>query len=196
MYMNEHFLVRIPKRFKDTINVAGKELYLDSRFDEFNNRINHGEVVAVPRKYDTGVSVGDTLYFHHHVVVDKGQKFQYNDEATDVYIVYYNPQDVRNSQAIAYKHEDQVHELGWVLLEPMEEQKEETTASGIVLVSYEEKPKKEGRVVFSNGFFDENGVVVGDVVGFLKNRDYEIEIDGKNYWRMRHDDIVYVRQEA
>lgn len=194
--MNEHFLVRIPKRFKDTINVAGKELYLDSRFDEFNNRINHGEVVAVPRKYDTGVSVGDTLYFHHHVVVDKGQKFQYNDEATDVYIVYYNPQDVRNSQAIAYKHEDQVHELGWVLLEPMEEQKEETTASGIVLVSYEEKPKKEGRVVFSNGFFDENGVVVGDVVGFLKNRDYEIEIDGKNYWRMRHDDIVYVRQEA
>jgi len=34
------------------------------------------------------------------------------------------------------------------------------------------------------------------VVGFLKNRDYEIEIDGKNYWRMRHDDIVYVRKEA
>jgi len=196
MYMNEHFLVRIPKRFKDTITVAGKELYLDSRFDEFNNRINQGEVVAVPRKYDTGVSVGDTLYFHHHVVVDKGQKFQYNDEATDVYIVYYNPQDVRNSQAIAYKHGDQVHELGWVLLEPMEEQKEETTSSGIVLVSYEEKPKKEGRVVFANGFFDENGVVVGDVVGFLKNRDYEIEIDGKNYWRMRHDDIVYVRKEA
>lgn len=196
MYMNEHFLVRIPKRFKDTINVAGRELYLDSRFDEFKNRINQGEVVAVPRKYDTGVAVGDTLYFHHHVVVDKGQKFQYEDEATDVYIVYYNPQDVRNSQAIAYKHEDQVHELGWVLLEPMEEQKEETTASGIVLVSYEEKPKKEGRVAFANGFFDENGVVVGDVVGFLKNRDYEIEIDGKNYWRMRHDDIVYVRKEA
>jgi co-chaperonin GroES (HSP10) len=196
MYMNEHFLVRIPKRFKDTINVAGKELYLDSRFDEFNNRINHGEVVAVPRKYDTGVSVGDTLYFHHHVVVDKGQKFQYEDDATDVYIVYYNPQDVRNSQAIAYKHGDQVHELGWILLEPMEEKKEEPTSSGIILVSYEEKPKKEGRVAFANGFFDENGVVVGDVVGFLKNRDYEIEIDGKNYWRMRHDDIVYVRQEA
>lgn len=196
MYMNEHFLVRIPKRFKDTINVAGKELYLDSRFDEFKNRINQGEVVAVPRKYDTGVAVGDTLYFHHHVVVDKGQKFQYEDEATDVYIVYYNPQDVRNSQAIAYKHEDQVHELGWILLEPMEEHKEEATASGLVLVSYEEKPKKEGRVAFANGFFDENGVVVGDVVGFLKNRDYEIEIDGKNYWRMRHDDIVYVRKEA
>jgi len=196
MYMNEHFLVRIPKRFKDTINVAGKELYLDSRFDEFNNRINQGEVVAVPRKYDTGVSVGDTLYFHHHVVVDKGQKFQYDDESTDVYIVYYNPQDIRNSQAIAYKHDDQVYELGWVLLEPMETQKEEATASGIILVSYEETPKQEGRVVFTNEFFEENCVVVGDVVGFLKNRDYEIEIDGKNYWRMRHDDIVYVRKEA
>lgn len=196
MYMTEHFLVRIPKRFKDTITVAGKELYLDNRFDEFNNRINEGEVVATPKKYDTGVSVGDTLYFHHHVVVDKGQKFQYDDESKDVYIVYYNPEDIRNSQAIAYKHDGIVKELGWILLEPIEEEKETVLPSGLILVEKEETPKKEGRVAFDSLFFQENDVKVGDVVGFLKNRDYEIEIDGKKFWRMRHDDIVYVRKEA
>lgn len=196
MYMTEHFLVRLPKRFKDTITVAGKELYLDNRFDEFNNRINEGEVVATPKKYDTGVSVGDTLYFHHHVVVDKGQKFQYDDDAKDVYIVYYNPEDIRNSQAIAYKHDGIVKELGWILLEPIEEEKETVLPSGLILVEKEETPKKEGRVAFDSLFFQENDVKVGDVVGFLKNRDYEIEIDGKKFWRMRHDDIVYVRKEA
>ena len=196
MYMTEHFLVRLPKRFKDTITVAGKELYLDNRFDEFNNRINEGEVVATPKKYDTGVSVGDTLYFHHHVVVDKGQKFQYDDDAKDVYIVYYNPEDIRNSQAIAYKHDGMVKELGWILLEPIEEEKETVLPSGLILVEKEETPKKEGRVAFDSLFFQENDVKVGDVVGFLKNRDYEIEIDGKKFWRMRHDDIVYVRKEA
>jgi co-chaperonin GroES (HSP10) len=196
MYMTEHFLIRLPKRFKDTITVAGKELYLDNRFDEFNNRITEGEVVATPKKYDTGVSVGDTLYFHHHVVVDKGQKFQYDDESKDVYIVYYNPEDIRNSQAIAYKHDGVVKELGWILLEPIEEDKETVLPSGLILVEKEETPKKEGRVAFDSLFFKDNDVSVGDVVGFLKNRDYEIEIDGKKFWRMRHDDIVYVRKEA
>jgi co-chaperonin GroES (HSP10) len=196
MYMTEHFLVRLPKRFKDTITVAGKELYFDNRFDEFNSRITEGEVVAIPKKYDTGVSIGDTLYFHHHVVVDKGQKFQYDDDAKDVYIVYYNPEDIRNSQAIAYKHDGVVKELGWILLEPIEEDKETVLPSGLILVEKEETPKKEGRVAFDSLFFQENDVNIGDVVGFLKNRDYEIEIDGKKFWRMRHDDIVYVRKEA
>jgi co-chaperonin GroES (HSP10) len=194
--MTEHFLVRLPKRFKDTITVAGKELYFDNRFDEFNSRITEGEVVAIPKKYDTGVSIGDTLYFHHHVVVDKGQKFQYDDDAKDVYIVYYNPEDIRNSQAIAYKHDGVVKELGWILLEPIEEDKETVLPSGLILVEKEETPKKEGRVAFDSLFFQENDVNIGDVVGFLKNRDYEIEIDGKKFWRMRHDDIVYVRKEA
>jgi co-chaperonin GroES (HSP10) len=194
--MTEHFLVRLPKRFKDTITVAGKELYFDNRFDEFNSRITEGEVVAIPKKYDTGVSIGDTLYFHHHVVVDKGQKFQYDDDAKDVYIVYYNPEDIRNSQAIAYKHAGVVRELGWILLEPIEEDKETVLPSGLILVEKEETPKKEGRVAFDSPFFQENDVNIGDVVGFLKNRDYEIEIDGKKFWRMRHDDIVYVRKEA
>lgn len=195
MVMTEHFLIRLPKRFNDTINVAGKELYLDSRFDEFSNRINEAEVIAVPAKYDTGVKVGDTLYFHHHVVVDKGQRFMYDDDAKDVYIVYYTPEGGRNCQAIAYKNETGIHELGWILLEPIKVEKEEMTASGIFLMTKEEEPKREGRVAFSNAFFDEQGVNVGDIVGFLKNRDYELTIEGKKYWRMLENDIVYVRKE-
>jgi hypothetical protein len=32
-------------------------------------------------------------------------------------------------------------------------------------------------------------------VGFSKNSDYEIEIEGEKYWRMRFDDLLYVEIE-
>lgn len=46
-----HFIVRVPKRFEDTIEVGGQELYLDSKWNEFENRIAYGEIVSVPLRY-------------------------------------------------------------------------------------------------------------------------------------------------
>jgi len=63
------FVVELKKTIKDTIKTdSGLELYIDNRFNEFENRVTEGPVVAVPFKYQTGVEVGDTLYFHHLVV--------------------------------------------------------------------------------------------------------------------------------
>ncbi len=44
--------------------------------------------MAVPAKHDTGVKVGDTVYFHHLVVLNKGQLMPGTD---DVYMVDYHP---------------------------------------------------------------------------------------------------------
>ena len=57
------FIVRIPKAVNDVIKVGGKELFIDSKFTEFDHRAYEGKVVGVPLFYDTGVEVGDTLYF-------------------------------------------------------------------------------------------------------------------------------------
>jgi len=63
------FVVELEKTIDDTITTSGGlELYVDNRFNEFENRITEGPVVAVPFKYETGVKPGDTLYFHHLVV--------------------------------------------------------------------------------------------------------------------------------
>lgn len=193
MRMLENFLVKLPKRFKNTITVNGQELYLDPKFDEFQHRVMEGEIVSVPLRYNVVAKKGDTLYFHHHVVMDKGQGITYNDE--DVFIVRYHPDTPYASQAFAVKDEEGIRVLSeWVLLDPIEEE-EELKSQTIQIISYEEKQNKRGKIAFINETLENAGLRVGDIVGFSKNSDYEIEIDGNKYWRMRFDDLLYVEIE-
>lgn len=176
---------------KDTIKTSGGlELYLDPKYDEFKNRINEGEVVAAPLKHDTGVEVGDTLYFHHHVVINKGQPLTGNDNH---YIVMYDPDHAINSQAFAYKSKKtgEVFALSnWAILEYVEE--EESVKSDLIeIVKLQKSPVRKGRLSFSNDRSDALGVKVGDVVGFPKKMDYRFTLDEKEYYRTRLDDLMY-----
>ena len=188
------FIVHLEKRLNDTIKTSGGlELYLDPKYDEFKNRINEGEVVASPLKYDTGVEVGDTLYFHHHVVINKGQPLTGNDNH---YIVMYDPDHAINSQAFAYKSKEtgEVRALSnWAILEYVEE--EEGVKSDLIeIVKLEKSPVRKGRISFSNDRSDALGVKVGDVVGFPKRMDYRFTLDEKEYYRTRLDDLMYVEK--
>lgn len=186
------FIVELEKTLNDTIVTdSGLELYISTKYDEFENRVTEGPVVAVPFKYDHGVEVGDTLYFHHHVVIDRGQPLTGEDNH---YIVQYNPNYTVGNQAIGYKSAKtgEVHPLGgWSLLEGVEEPEEEQ--SGVIeVVKLNEDPVTKGRVAFEAPWLEEIGLKVGDVVGFKENRDYRIKIDGKEYYRTRVDDLLYV----
>ena len=188
------FVVELKKLVNDTITTdSGLELYIDSKHDdmgEFNYRVTEGPVVASPFKYDTGVRVGDTLYFHHLVVMQGGQVLTGVD---DHYIVKYNPEAISN-QAIAYKCQDtgEIKPLtGWSLLEPVEEE-DKTKSDVIEIVQLKEKLPTKGRVAFTSSGIEEIGLKVGDVVGFKENRDYRIKIDGKEYYRTRIEDLLYV----
>lgn len=185
------FIVELERTINDTITTSGGlELYIDNRFNEFENRVTEGPVVAVPFKYETGVKPGDTLYFHHLVVVNEGQPLTGNDNH---YLVRYDEDHAINNQAIAFKDSDtnSIHPLsGWSLLEPVEE--EEVQESEIIeVVKLKEKPTTRGRVAFTSSGVEEVGLKVGDVVGFKENRDYRIKIDGKEYYRTRIQDLMY-----
>jgi len=186
------FVVELKKTIKDTIKPdSGLELYIDNRFNEFENRVTEGPVVAVPFKYQTGVEVGDTLYFHHLVVVNDGQPLTGED---DHYLVRFDPSHTINNQAIAYKSKKtgKVHPLaGWSLLEGVEEPKEKESDI-IEVVKLSQKAVTKGRIAFKAPWVDELGLKVGDVVGFKENRDYRIKIDGKEYYRTRAEDLMYV----
>ena len=112
------FVVELEKQFNDTIKTdSGLELYVDNRFNEFEHRVTEGPVVCSPLKYNTGVEEGDTLYFHHLVVINEGQVLTGNDNH---YLVRYDPNHTINNQAIAYKSKKtgEVKPLmGWALLE-------------------------------------------------------------------------------
>jgi len=192
------FVVELKKLVNDTITTdSGLELYIDSKHDdmgEFNYRVTEGPVVAAPFKFQTGVRPGDTLYFHHLVVMQGGQVLTGVD---DHYIVKYNEEAISN-QAIAYKCQDtgEIRPLfGWSLLEPVEEEEEKFPSDLVEMVQLEEKLPTKGRVAFNSDQLAEIGVKVGDVVGFKENRDYRIKIDGKEYYRTRVEDLLYVEEE-
>ena len=188
----ELFVVHIDEKTKDTIKTeSGLELYIDTRFDEFKHRTTEGEVVAAPCKFETQVVPGDVLYFHHLVVLNDGQPLTGEDKN---YIVKYSPDVTINNQAIAFKSHKSgdIHPLaGWALLEPIEEDSEGPDDSVIEVVKLKEDPVTEGEVSFDADWLEELGVRKGDVVGFQKGIDYRILIDGKEYYRLPTDRLLY-----
>lgn len=192
------FVVELEKQINDTITTSsGLELYVDNRFNEFKHRVNAGPLVAVPFKYNTGAQPGDTLYFHHLVVLNEGQVLTGHENH---YLVRYCPPSISvvNNQAIAYKSKDtgEVHPLGgWVVLSPLEEEKEPESEL-IEVVHLKEEVVTKGVVAFESEKTKELGVSPGDVVGFKKNMDYRFKIDDVEYYRVDYTDIFYVEEEV
>ena len=192
MRPNSYFVVKIEKRLNDTTTLErGVEIYVDTRFDEFGHRVNEAPVVACPFNYETGVKPGDTLYFHHLVVINEGQPLTGHK---DHYLVRYAEDATINNQAIAYKDQEtgEIHPLGgWSILESVEEP-EEILSEIIEIVELEEKLPTKGKVAFMSPAVEELGLKVGDIVGFPKNMDYRFKIDGVEYYRTRVEDLMYV----
>tara|TARA_R110000851_G_scaffold9800_10_gene36207 strand:- start:492 stop:1079 length:588 start_codon:yes stop_codon:yes gene_type:complete len=187
------FVVELEKQFNDTMTTdSGLELYLDSKFNEFEHRVTEGPVICSPIKHNTGVKKGDTLYFHHLVVINEGQILTGNK---DHYLVRYDPEHTINNQAIAYKSKKtgKVSPLmGWALLEFTEQEELEMKSNLIEIVDNKEKLPTKGRVAFNSPWLKKIGVKKDDIVGFKQNRDYRITIEGKEYYRTRAEDLMYV----
>jgi co-chaperonin GroES (HSP10) len=188
------FIVEVDKPINDTIKTdSGFELFVDTRWDEFSHRCIEGKVVSSPLRLKNPVKEGDTLYFHHLVVLDGGQKLKGSENH---YIVKTDPSFTINNQAFAYKSDDgEIRPLfGWTLLTPAKEEKE-LESSTIQLVELEERPVKTGIVALHCKELDELGIKVGDEVGFKKNMDYRLTIDDQEYYRVRAEDLLYVKEE-
>jgi co-chaperonin GroES (HSP10) len=155
-----------------------------------------GKVVAVPFKYETGVKPGDTMYFHHQVVVQEGQPLPILDNENQ-YLVRYDDEQTLACQAIAYKDQEtsEINTVGgWLLLEPIETEEEENSEI-IEVVSLEKKQIDCGRFTKHNKKSEYLDVKEGDIVYFRPGIAYEIKIDGKDYLRMRPEDLMYVKEE-
>lgn len=189
------FVVELEKRAKDEITLNnGAKLYLDSKFNEFEWRVTEGPVVCAPLKHDTGVEEGDTLYFHHLVVMNEGQVLTGHDNH---YLVRFDPEHTINNQAIAYKSKKSGHIYtlaGWALIKPIEN--EGLSSDTIEIVELDKAPTTRGEVAFGADYLDEIGVSAGDVVVFRDKMQYKISIDGVEYFRVRSQDLLYVEEKV
>ena len=183
------FIVRIPNKFKDEVSFNGSKLTIVSKFNEFEHRHNYAEIIGCPKDFD---SVGKTLYFHHHVVME-----QRYDIGEDLYMVTYDPDGGYGNHAIAIEGEDgDITMLGdWCFVAPPPDAEEETTDSGIVL-SLKEAPELEGELLHLPKDAAWIGAKSGDVVGYRKNSEYEMELkDGSKVYRMRLSELMYAKKE-
>jgi len=188
------FVVELEKPVHDEIVLQnGAKLFVDSKFDEFKWRVTEGPVVCAPFKHDTGVEEGDTLYFHHLVVVNEGQVLTGHDNH---YLVRYDPNQTTNNQSIAYKNKEGVINTlaGWTLIEPIFE--DEVSSDLIETVKLKEATTTKGTIAFDAPYLAEAGVACGDVVVFRDNMQYKITIDGVDYYRVRVQDLLYVEEEV
>ena len=187
--------VELEKPVHDEIVLQnGAKLYVDSKFNEFKWRVTEGPVVCAPYRHDTGVEEGDTLYFHHLVVVNEGQVLTGHDNH---YLVRYDPSHTVNNQAIAYKSKKSGHIYtlaGWTLIKPVEN---DSLSSDIIeVVELEKAPTTRGTVAFSGDYMEDVQVRPGDTVVFRDKMQYKINIDGEDYYRVRSEDLLYVEEEV
>ena len=185
------FFVRLPKAFNDEVKIGNTSIYIDPKWNEFDNRKQCAEVVAVPEKYDTPVKVGDTIYFHHHVVISGNGNGQTVDG--DVYFVRFDPNNSHGTQVYAYKDQDtgEIQLLSdWVFLTPEEQPDEEVTDSGIILELEKPEYNQYGYVLYDSPAVQQLGLKKGDKVMIMKNADYKMEVEGQEVYRT-HIDHIY-----
>lgn len=193
-----YFIIKVDKAVNDTIDVDGNELYLDNRFNEFEHRAMSGEIVAVPEKYATGAQPGDTLYFHHNVLLG-GQHMQYNgaemqeekgprgqviDHKKGLYYARYDKSDAFANQCFAFKHGDQITMMGeWVFLDPYVVKPLESKYLTLVLDKSMEDRNKYGILKYPSPITEELGIKVGDRCWIRNSADYEMEVEGEKVYR-------------
>jgi co-chaperonin GroES (HSP10) len=187
-----NFIVHVPETVKETKKIGDVEIYIETKFNEFEHRVMEGEVVGIPEKYKTPVSVGDTLYFHHHVVITP----QIVDEKNKLYQVNFSPEGGHSTQSYVVKKKgtDEIIALNdWVFLDPIEP--EAKLKSDIIeIVSFEEVPNTKGKIMYASDKIKELGLKIGDVVWFTKNSDYEMQIDDKKLWRVLIQNLTIVEK--
>ena len=186
------FIVYVPERVNETKKIGDIEIYIDTKFNEFEHRVMHGEVMGVPQKYKTDVEVGDTLFFHHHVVITP----QVVDQKHHLYQVLFDPNGGFSSQAYAVKKKEtgEVIALGdWVFLEPIRPEAK-LKSDLLEIVSYDTPRNEKGKIKYASDKIKEHGLEVGDTVFFQKDADYEMLIDNQTLWRMLVQHLMVVEK--
>ena len=201
-----HFIVHIPKTVKDTVKVGDKEMYLDGKWNEFQNRVSSAKIIAAPQKHNTGAKPGDLLYFHHNVVLGgshldgsegeemtevKGPRGQIIDYKKRLYYVTYNEWDHFSNQAFAYSHDNEICTLGrWLFMKPWKPVLPKSTMFELVLDEKNyDHGRKYGILKYPSRVADEVGLNVGDTCWIRDSSDYEMEVEGEKVYRTIVDAI-------
>tara|TARA_R110000824_G_scaffold316174_4_gene503387 strand:+ start:629 stop:1210 length:582 start_codon:yes stop_codon:yes gene_type:complete len=181
------YFIKVEKVYEDTIIVNGKELFMDTSFDELKHARQYGTVIAVPKGLPGGINLdikkGDKVYCHHFLTSEEN-KIHFHDE-DKVYSVHWS-----NMYARVRKGKlKMLHHWNFVK-QKIEEESNYMSESGIYLKPEAEDEELYGYVEHMNDELKGWGIKKGDEVIFSKNSEYDMYIEGEKLLRMRNFDVL------
>ena len=203
----DYFLVKVDKPYDDTIELNGKEMFLDIKFDPYRFARQYGVIhsvpVGLPKGLDFDIKKGDKIYFHHlvtgakcAVTIDK----KFENESN---------QDYKSLNLVTWIDEENVYKVHWqqiyarvrkgklkmlhhwnFIKQKTEDEDSIKTKSGIFIKPEVDDITLHGVVVHMNDWLKEQGVKIGDEVVFSEDSEYDMTIENKRLLRMRNEDIL------
>lgn len=191
------FLIRADKDAKKITSIvghSGDKLSLDTDFQKYNHATQVGEVAFSPQIIgseflnNTPIKDGDAVLFHHFVCQDDNQ-VKYNGEtlySCDYFHIWAKIVDSKLEPL-----ED------FIFVEPILEPLSQTkTSGGLVLKAERTNLKNIGRIHSLSKASRKLGMREGDIVFFTNDADYDINVLGKDLYRMRIRNIIGVERNS
>lgn len=178
MNLLNEYVVKVNRSKEETVKIGDTELFLDTRFNQYEHITQEGIVVSLPQKHNyiiDDIRIGDVVFFHHFTCLDE------NDVSADFggEREYYRCQSIN---IYARKRGDDLKSLHDIVLCDFIEENESDikTSSGIFLKSNVDRLFRKAIVTHCPKDFD----FIGKQIYYQYNHDYEMTIDGKRKYRM------------
>ena len=187
--LNNNVIIERHKHTKNEVDIGnGKKLFIDTSWYEEDHIIQYGIVKYPPIRLDKWLNTevelksGDKVYGHHFIGKDSN-KIEIHEKKYNMlpYNMFYVR--VRNGK---------IHMLSdWVLVEKVVDKEEDIiTDSGIILKTQVQKKEQIGVIKHVNSTSKDFGFKPGDRILFVKDADYEMEVEGEKLFRMKNENIL------
>lgn len=188
MRSSGRLIVKIDKDLKDEITLHnGTVLYLDGSFNQFENRIVQGVIHSVPPKFSHIFREGDTVFFHHSLVVGADNNRPVIDWKERLFNLDYTEEWSFNCLVYLIKRNGEYISVNdFVFMKPIEVEKYEKIGSLWIPDSAAPEEPNRATLVYSNDVVNEEfDIKVGDSYYVSEKGRYVMDIDGEQLWRMR-----------
>jgi len=181
------YFVKVEKTHEDTIEVNGRELFLDVSYNDMKHARQYGTVIALPNGLPKGLKLdikeGDKIYCHHFLA-SEGNRVKFHEEK-NVYSIHWGHIYARVRKGKL----KMIHHWNFIK-QKVEDESNYMTKSGIFTKPEAEDEELYGYVEYMNDGLKDLGVKRGDEVIFSKNSEYDMKIEGEKLLRMRNFDIL------
>lgn len=181
------FWLSSEKPVKDTIKLAGQDIFIDTTFEpewHVNQEAYVYEVPLIPEYKNHSILKGEKAIVHHNIPTFKDRRIDYIEDKhvfwchqTEIFCTISEDGEIKMQQP-------------WILVKSMKKPKPQSNL--IILLDEDEDWEQHGIITHVNQSSDELGLEVGQHIYFSKNSDYSIEIEGDTYYRMRNEDIQLI----